>query len=157
FEYQFWIYRANSDASAVALLENSETIATGSGKLNTSVYIQEGNIMVHPGGTWVDTNADIAVGVWTRVRMSFDMSSGDYGAYTLYIMPEGQAETEVWTGDLTTSARTVLNAIRFNPQGTTGGQTYIDDISLTIVPEPTAMMLLGLGSIGVLIGRKRHV
>jgi len=46
-------------------------------------------------------------------------------------------------------------AIRFNLVNSVEGQLLVDDVTLDAVPEPATMSLLGLGSLGMLLRRKR--
>lgn len=159
FEFQYWVYRANNtDGSAVIQLDNSATILSAPNQ-RFGIFIQgtSGYIMQYSSGTWANAGlANIPVNTWTRIRMEVDMTQGDYGAYNLYLMFEGQIESGPVTHTLTAAGPSYINAVRFNPQGTAGGQICFDDISLTAIPEPATMSLLAAGSLLAIL-RKRSL
>ncbi|MBN1555853.1 MAG: PEP-CTERM sorting domain-containing protein [Phycisphaerae bacterium] len=55
----------------------------------------------------------------------------------------------------TASAVEWINIQSYTPSGMAGGYMYADDVSITVVPEPTTMCLLGFGAAGVLLRRRK--
>ncbi len=57
--------------------------------------------------------------------------------------------------DWTLNAGMTLDGIMFLNTNTTTGHFLVDNVSVVAVPEPATMILLGLGSVGVIARRKR--
>jgi hypothetical protein len=53
------------------------------------------------------------------------------------------------------TARLVYAIQSFGPGATDSGIAFVDDVSFAVIPEPSTMALLGLGTLALVIRRRR--
>ncbi|MCU0772654.1 MAG: carbohydrate binding domain-containing protein [Verrucomicrobia bacterium] len=98
-------------------------------------------------GVWLDTDGSHGGGVkgGTGLNNIFATLSGTYQPYSgTFTAPAG--------------ADAIQLSIRMEGGAFigSGGQLYVDDVSITVVPEPTTLALAGLGAGALLVFRRRH-
>jgi hypothetical protein len=91
---------------------------------------------------WRNQSADVEV---ARTGNLNPAPGAAYGLFTL-------AGTVPAGADL---ARVVYAIQTFSPEPTNNGEVFVDDLSLTVVPEPGAAAVVGLGMLGALYRRRR--
>lgn len=147
YEIAYSINRATGDSAPLFQVGNSSSVSS---ELDLAAYIQSSGIVHIWAGGWTATAATAPVGEWTRIRMLVDSVAM---SYDLFVTPEGGSEAFVQTVSLAGLPADV-NSIRINPQGVAGSETYVDDLYINTIPEPTTAGLLGLSALA-LIHRRR--
>jgi hypothetical protein len=170
FSYQYSIYLPTASDAAFAVNVNSQAdVLSGApttpvgqqfrASSNNDVIVSstptESTASGHSiWGYGLGTNGAIPTATWNTIRAVVDM---DQGTWSMYLTSGANAEITVFTdrafrtGDLSD-----VNAVGFYPQlPNTDHVVYLDNISLTRVPEPASLGLLGLGGLAMLIRRKR--
>jgi len=90
-------------------------------------------------------------------RITFDPGTGNWRLYgtagTSYVDPQS---VTTLLGSATDTTYTTMNTPWFGIGGTTSGTDYVDNVTVTVVPEPTAAVLASLGlGMAVWFGRRR--
>ncbi len=81
---------------------------------------------------------------------TYDVSVGGV-TFTDFYTAAGQA----WSEHAETFTATSNGALTFAGHFNVDGTSFIDNVSLTAVPEPTSLMLMALGTLGLLAWRRR--
>ena len=119
----------------------------------------------YPHGTWYTLEGIHGEGAWKGWRIVVDIDNatldlyGDVGAGWVTMA----TDLEMQDSDTTTVQPVLFDVFRFYQMGpgsnyfyNSTNYAYIDDISITWVPEPVTMGMLALGGLGVLLRRKRR-
>ncbi len=98
-------------------------------------------------------------GASAYLKVSWDTSAAPYtyGAAQTYDLNLGTASEWTLQTFQVTSGATAQNAkLEFGFNGTAGGgSAYVDDVSMTVVPEPVSATLLGLGILAIYTVRRK--
>jgi hypothetical protein len=114
-----------------------------------------GDILYQDGldGFLVETGVDAPFGQWNRYMLEIDYQNDEY---SVYFNGARLATTTFVDPGITgfTDAPLAALAATFESIDFAAGTAYFDNYTIEIVPEPTAMALVGLGSLALL--RRRH-
>ena len=99
-------------------------------------------------GSWTETMAFVPSNQWTEVQMELDLSSDRYR------FKAGEGGWSSWFA--TGNDETYLRRIEFCADKN-GYDYYVDDLAITVVPEPSALLLATLGlAFGLTLWRRRR-
>lgn len=93
-------------------------------------------------------NGTLNATTWYGVKMVINLDAKTYNTY----LDQGTGFEQVGFDTPYTDSLTGVNAVNFAPAD---GTAFIDDVKLTIVPEPTGAAAVGLLVGGSLLGRRR--
>jgi hypothetical protein len=114
-----------------------------------------GDILYQDGfdGFLVETGVKAPFGQWNRYTLEIDYQSDEYRV--IYNGTEIASSTFVDPGITGfTDAPLAALAATFESLGTASGTAYFDNYSIEIVPEPSALAVVGLGALGLLRRRR---
>lgn len=98
-------------------------------------------------------------GASAYLKVSWDTAADPYayGAAQTYNLDLGTASNwKLQTFQVTSGATAKNTKLEFGFTGTTtGGSCYVDDVSMTAVPEPVSATLLGLGILAIYTVRRK--
>jgi hypothetical protein len=147
YEVSYAINRATQDSELMVQVGNNLSI---NGALDLATFTRANGLIHYWAGGWTASTASAPVGEWTGVRLLVDAVAM---SYDLFVTPQGGSEAFVQTVSLA-GLPTGVNALRLNPQGVSGTETYFDNALINAIPEPATAGLLGLGGL-YLLNRRR--
>lgn len=142
---EYMAYIPEGDSNAVFALSQD---LTGNGLAGALFWViaYPNNVVGRYDGTTVhDTGVDWAVGVWQE--WVFDVNL-DTGKFTVSVDGSISSEQDLWRPE-----NTAKNFIFRGGQN--GERFYVDSVSVDAIPEPTTMGLLGLGTLGMIVRKKK--
>lgn len=111
-------------------------------------------------GWHVTTSSPLDLGVEVRIEWRNSVSNTEITRTpNLTTAPTGTYSLFNMTGLVPAGADTarIVYAIQtFGPEPSNTGTVYVDDMSFTVVPEPSSMALLSLGGLALLAYRRRQ-
>ena len=133
----FWMFRPDAKSGAVVYLQYDIDTAN---RFDVGLYVPEGDastIYFRDGGQNVPSKATFPVGVWQRLLIHVDLERKTYSAEI------ADAEASIGTQAARPICRDVkynskhnaFNMIEFSPQGATGSEFFLDDVSLRWKPS----------------------
>jgi hypothetical protein len=160
FDASIWVRRAPDAATVIYLTDIFEPTGPTSGDHGgdyiTGVYLpSNGEVQyVKPDFSgWISTNnvAEIAPNVWTRLRMSYNITSPGAGTISFYAMTDSVPEHLLGSREFTGLPATIRN---FDIAPSTGA-FYYDDAVLGTVPEPASAVCIASLALTLLRRRSR--
>lgn len=146
-QLDFWLYRPDNRSSAVVNLQYDHDPAH---RHNVAIYVGEGDLAaIHftQDGKYVASHATLAVNQWQRVRVNVDLENKTYSAETQAESGPNattNAVAQVICRDVPYAAlHNAFNMIEFSPQGNTGSEFYLDDVTLRWLLTPNFQRLSG--------------
>ena len=133
-DFGYWIYRPDEQSAIVSSLQYDMEPET---RNEVGLYITSGSpaaIYFRQGATNVASTATMATGAWHRVLIHVDLERKVYSAEITVV--NGQSQSICRDVAYPTKAN-AFNAIEFSPQGATGSQFALDDVSLRWTPSVT--------------------
>jgi hypothetical protein len=109
----------------------------------TGWQAQEWNGTIYPISTDLLPSADLTPQQWQNIRLAFDVQAGTLEGFL----------DNVSLGVATDKTFDKFRGMDFQVMVTWGGvagPNYIDNVSLTVIPEPSTFVLLGIGAISLL-------
>jgi hypothetical protein len=109
----------------------------------TGWQAQEWHGAIYPISTDVLPSAALTAHQWQNIRLAFDVQAGTLQGFL----------NNVSFGVATGKSFTKFRGMDFQVMveyGGVDGPNYIDNVNLTVVPEPSTLALLGIGAIGLL-------
>jgi hypothetical protein len=117
------------------------------GTLSQSISLEAGTYQL----SWLDANR--SGGSNQSYNVSFDNSALQVQAFDTTVGGGWTKESIVFTVDADTTGLLTFKGL--NAWGTGDATSFIDNVSITAVPEPTSLMLMAVGTLGLLAWRRR--
>lgn len=145
-DLEFWMIRPDAKSGMVAYLQYDIDSAH---RFDVGLYVPEGDnstIYFRDAGENVASKATFPIGVWQRVRIHVDLEQNTYSAEIAAAdSTDGkdaangsQAAQSICRDVKYNSEHNAFNMIEFSPQGATGSELFLDDLSLRW--KPSAML-----------------
>ncbi len=131
-EFSFWMFRPDAKSAAVAYLQYDIDTAN---RFDIGVYVPEGDastIYFRDAGQNVASKATFPIGAWHRLLIHVDL---EHKTYSAEIAAEGQAAQSICSDVKYNSKHNAFNMLEFSPQGATGSELFLDDVSLRWKPS----------------------
>jgi len=90
----------------------------------------------------------IVLGAWNTVRVVGDLATDKADVFFNGSLAESNLDFR--------NAVSSFDALQFDSSSGLTGDLFIDDVSVTVIPEPASLALLGLGGAVMLSGRRRR-
>ncbi len=131
-EFSFWMFRPDAKSAAVAYLQSD---FDPEHRFEVGVYVPEGDpstIYFREAGQNVASKAAFAIGRWQRLSINVDL---DHKVYSAEIATDGQATQSICRDVKYNSKHNAFNMVEYSPQGATGSELFLDDVSLHWKPS----------------------
>lgn len=142
-QLDFWMLRPSEKSAFVAYLQYD---IEAENRHDVGFYVAEGNpatIYFRENGKVVASSATTPVGQWQRLTLKVDLERQQYSAE---IAAEGEAARVICHDVAYGSKNNAFNMLEFSPQGATGSELFLDDVSLRWTPssmfEPVGKVVL---------------
>ena len=125
-ELAFWMFRPDAKSGAVAYLQYDIDTAN---RFDVGLDVPEGDastIYFRDAGQNVASKATFPIGVWQRLMIHVDL---EHRTYSAEITADGQAAQSICRDVKYNSKHNAFNMAEFSPQGATGSELFLDDLS----------------------------